>query len=178
MSDKPTYLGLLNAISVGEQRGGEILSVWAAATPDPELAKTLSIVAIREREHAASFAKRMCELGFEVRLRPSTTFDAHLTLAASHASDTEKFVQILPKRREAREQDPLNHLFDDTSIDPQTGALLGRFIAEERDSERLLEAARRRASEQPARDGELEDIKARIERLTETLEDLKAIRGR
>ncbi len=178
MSDKPTYLGLLNAIAVGEQRGGEILSSWAATTRDPALARTLNIVAIREREHAASFAKRICELGFEVRTKPSATFEAHLSLSASQANDAEKFAQVLPKSQSAGDRDPLNHLFDDPNIDPQTGALLGRFIAEERDSDRLLEAARQRVGNKPARDDDLEDIKARIERLTETLEDLKAIRGR
>lgn len=176
MSDKPTYLGLLNAIAVGEQRGGEILSSWAAATQDPALARTLSIVAIREREHAAAFAKRICELGFEVRTRPSAKFEAHLALSASQASDADKFAEVLPASQ--KDRDPLNHLFDDPNIDPQTGALLGRFIAEERDSDRLLDTARNRIGEKPIRDGELEDIKARIERLTETLEDLKAIRVR
>ncbi|MCR9277814.1 MAG: hypothetical protein NXH85_07540 [Pseudomonadaceae bacterium] len=177
MSEKPTYLGLLNAVAVGEQRGGEILSAWAAATPDPELAKTLSVVAIREREHAASFAKRLCELGFDVRTKPSAAFEAHLNLAASSASDAEKFAEVLPVAKSDRNSDPLNHLFDDPSIDPQTGALLGRFIAEERDSERLLSAARARVTSSEESDGELEEIKARIERLTETLEDLKAMRS-
>ena len=35
---------------------------------------------------------------------------------------------------------PLGRMFDDTTIDPQTGALLGRFIAEERDSLRMFQA--------------------------------------
>ncbi len=34
----------------------------------------------------------------------------------------------------------LSGIFADTTIDPITGALLGRFIAEERDTQRLLEA--------------------------------------
>ena len=37
-------------------------------------------------------------------------------------------------------KDPFGKMFDDTTIDIQTGELLGRYIAEERDSGRILRA--------------------------------------
>lgn len=177
---KPTYLGLLNAIAVGEARGAELLEAWAASTPDSTLAADLTTVAIREREHAAAFAKRLHELGFAVRKRNASRFEQDLRLAASSAHDAEKFAQLLPERTSdpvSDKADPLDYLFDDHSIDPQTGALLGRFIAEERDSERILARARERSLASPhGGDEELAAIANRIDRLTATLESLKALR--
>ena len=104
--------------------------------------RVLEIVSIREAEHAAVFRKRLCELGYDVRQTPSATFDDDLALARSAASDEEKFARLIGAEIDAASNDPLSRLFDDPTIDPQTGALLGRFIAEERDSERRLRAAR------------------------------------
>ena len=67
MADKPSYLGLLNAIAVGEARGQALLEAWADTSANSALAEVLGFVAIREREHAAAFTKRLCELGFSVR---------------------------------------------------------------------------------------------------------------
>lgn len=175
MSDKPTYLGLLNAIAVGEGRGCALLNAWADVTKDESLAGTLRMVAIREQEHAAAFTKRLCELGYSVREAPRGDLDAKLELARSSQNDRQKFEAILDYGREQPTTDPLNELFKDTSIDIQTGALLGRFIAEERDSERKLRAAYDRLG-QPQSDDALGEIAARLARLTATIEELKALR--
>ena len=186
MSDKPSYLGLLNAIAVGEQRGHAVLSAWRDITRDPDLAGVLNVVAVREQEHAAAFAKRLCELGFGLKESPSADFDESLALARSDASDQEKFRRILGYGTddEMDKPDPLAHVFDDRTIDPQTGALLGRFIAEERDSERMLRRAwQKREPEHPAAgDGDeanvLAEIAERIDRLSRTLEEIKQLRHR
>ena len=175
MADKPTYLGLLNAIAVGEGRGHALLDAWANATRDESLAAVLRMVAIRECEHSAAFTKRLCELGYSVREAPRGDLDQKLALARSAADDREKFRSILGYGREERTTDPLADLFKDKSIDIQTGELLGRFIAEERDSERQLKAAQARLDKAPA-DDSLSEISARLERLTASIEELKALR--
>ncbi|MFU8815631.1 MAG: hypothetical protein ACNA7W_09810 [Pseudomonadales bacterium] len=183
MSDKPTYLGLLNAIAVGERRGHAVLSAWCSVTGDRELASVLNMVAIREQEHAAAFEKRLCELGYGVKETANPAFDESLAAARSNASDRDKFQQVLGygAREENEGDDPLARVFDDRSIDPQTGALLGRFIAEERDSERQLRAAwhlteAAASSANGDDDPLLADIAARIDRLAETIEQFKQLR--
>jgi hypothetical protein len=142
MSDKPSYLGLLNAIAVNEARGHALYDAWAATTQDPELARTLKTVAIRECEHAAVFTKRLCELGYEVRDEPAADFDARLATLKSDSSDTQKFENVFGFGRESPKavERGLAEIFDDKTIDPVTGKLLGRFIAEEHDSRRRLQA--------------------------------------
>ncbi len=67
MSDKPSYLGLLNAVAIAERRAGEYLGRWAATTSDPNLRATLHTIALREAEHGLAFAKRIDELGCVLR---------------------------------------------------------------------------------------------------------------
>ncbi|MDZ7670066.1 MAG: hypothetical protein U5Q16_11830 [Gammaproteobacteria bacterium] len=185
MSDKPSYLGLLNAIAVGEWRGHALLSAWRDSTSNADLAAILDQVAIREQEHAAAFTKRLCELGYGLKQSPSGEFEETLAVARSAASDADKFRRVLGYggTDDGARPDPLERIFEDRSIDPQTGALLGRFIAEERDSERCLRAAwARLAPAEPAGTGSsdeetvLADIAARIDRLAGTLEELKKLR--
>ncbi len=174
---KPSYLGLLNAIAVGEAQADELLCAWRDATQNESLAAVLNFVAIREREHAAAFEKRICELGFSVRSSAAERFQQRLALAGSDASDRDKFAELLNLRSsDDGDDDPFGALFDDKSIDPTTGALLGRYIAEERDSGRRLRAACA-ALDNPASDPVLDDIAERLDRLTSTLEELKALRG-
>ena len=45
MSDKPSYLGLLNAISLAETEAHEYLTAWAAVTPHDGVRQTLLTVA-------------------------------------------------------------------------------------------------------------------------------------
>jgi hypothetical protein len=186
MSDKPSYLGLLNAIAVGEGQGYQLLSAWAQCTPDAELANALTVIALREQEHAAAFEKRMCELGYTVRRKNDPAFDARLEVVGSAISDRKKFKKVLGIRKNnadlANQPDQFASLFDDPNIDIQTGALLGRFIAEERDSGRHLRAAYRSlnglaASELNGEARELEEICARLDALTKTIDGLKAARS-
>ena len=179
MNDKPSYLGLLNAIAVGESRGYELLSEWGKRAQSPELTQVLNLVAIREHEHAAAFTKRLCELGYDVRQKSSGRFDEHLALAKSDADDREKFEEILgygPGKQDPVRDDPLANLFEDESIDPQTGALLGRFIAEERDSGKRLRSAYQQLDGPQSEDAVLKQIVERLDRLSGTLEELKTLR--
>jgi rubrerythrin len=179
-ANKPSYIGLLNAISVGESRGGELLSAWARATPSADVRAVLEVVAIREREHGAAFAKRLCELGFSVREKPNERFGRDLACASSTRSDREKFEHIL-RYHEAPGVDVLDTLFADVTIDAETGALLGRFIAEERDSERRLRACydivrvRDPAATNAADDVLLQSLTERLDRLTSTLAEIRAL---
>lgn len=177
---KPAFLGLLNAIAVGESRGGQLLSGWARTTSDPGVRAVLEFVAVREAEHGAAFTKRLCELGFAVREISSERFERDLACATSTATDLHKFEQIL-RYQEPREGDPLSTLFAEPTIDPETGALLGRFIAEERDSERRLRACYQslRPSTSAPRAGEplLRDLADRLDRLTATLAEIRELRS-
>ena len=140
MSDKPTYLGLLNAIALNESRAYGYLQAWIATTPDPDVRKVLATVAAREGEHGLSFAKRINELGFEVREKDDQGLEERVPVAmSSELSDIEKF-----ERFGLHELEGVLCYFDDVfkdhSIDIATGELLGRYIAEEFDSCRLLRA--------------------------------------
>jgi hypothetical protein len=156
---KPTYLGLLNTISLAESRAYQVLSAWAAVTDNPDVRRVISTVAIREGEHGMAFTKRLNELGFSVLDRPDPSFEAKLTCAQSNCSDVEKFEALgLGRSGDAGDSDrpdALDGLFHDRTIDPQTGALLGRWIAEERDSARLLGRCYRalRSGKSPATSG-------------------------
>jgi rubrerythrin len=139
MSDKPTFLGLLNAIAVGELTAHRLVSEWADVTKDPAVRKVLLTVAAREGEHAMTFARRINELGYEVRDRPDEVAQHHLEVIRSECSDVEKFETIgVTENEESGEPDIFEGYFRDHSIDSRTGELLGRFIAEERESERML----------------------------------------
>ena len=87
MHTKPTYLGLLNAIAVGESNGHQIFTTWAGATSNNELRGLLELIAIREAEHAAAFSKRIAELGYQLRPRKNKALKSVLKLASSDASD-------------------------------------------------------------------------------------------
>ena len=140
MSDKPSYLGLLNAIAVGERGGEQLFDTWACATTNDDVRAVLRTVALREGEHARSFAKRIDELGFSVLDRPDADLPRRLELAASTTvSDREKFERLgFSKAPEGR--DVFASFFDDTTMDIETGTLMGRYVSEERDTGRRLRA--------------------------------------
>ncbi len=139
-STKPTFLGLLNALAVAETAAEPLLITWAATTKDKRLAKTLRFVAMREGEHGKAFAKRMLELGYEVRWPDPTSADKNLDLAAStKKTDLQKF-RSFKLGKPSPKIDVFDNMFNDKTIDPITGGILGRYIAEERDSTRLLAA--------------------------------------
>ena len=150
---KPSFLGLLNAIAVSETAAEPLLLTWADTTKDKRLATTLRFVAMREGEHGKAFAKRMLELGYEVRWPETDSSTKTLAMAASTSkTDAQKF-RSFKLGKPSPKIDVFDTMFNDKTIDPATGALLGRYIAEERDSTRLLAAEydRLRAKEQAAK---------------------------
>jgi rubrerythrin len=141
MSSKPSYLGLLNAIAVAEGRAHSYLCAWAARTRSDEVRRVLLTVAAREGEHAATFAKRINELGYEVRHNDEGSLERAMEIVTSDRSDLEKMKALKLHRLDTGDKpDVFDGFFKDHSIDIRTGELLGRYIAEERDSARLLRA--------------------------------------
>ena len=180
----PTFLPLLNSIAVNEARGHKLLGAWAATAKDPDLKAALTFVSIREGEHAMAFTKRMCELGHAVdegsAYQVFRNFDELLACAGSDASDAEK-VDMLTRGEPAdgERKDPFRNFFKDTTIDPQTGALLGRFIAEERDSARRLRAeydrVRAQGRSSPAAGDDIAALKSCVASLESELASLRKL---
>jgi len=137
---KPSYLGLLNTISLAETHAGVYLRAWADATSDEDLAETLRLVAARETSHGDLFCRRLCELGYELRHKPDPKAAERLARYANpKISDCEK---IGEEREEAG--DPfgeINEQLADGVFDPMTANMLTWYIAEERDSGKRLRAA-------------------------------------
>lgn len=142
MSDKPSYLGLLNAIAVGELGGEQQFCAWAEVTTDDELRQVLRTVQLREAEHARSFAKRIDELGYSVLDRPDPDLARRMEIVCStELTDCQKLEKLgFRSDRPTDGPDIFAKFFDDTTIDPETGALMGRYISEERDTGRRLRA--------------------------------------
>jgi hypothetical protein len=133
-TEPPSYLQALNAIAITEGRARDFYLAWAETSRDPELQEVMRFVAVREIEHHWAFRKRIRELGYDFVDGPCKLCDEWHALFASDASDIEKFrgfgfdsPDVLPK-------DDFADFFDDLTLDPETGALLGRYVAEERDS--------------------------------------------
>lgn len=138
-SGKPTYLGLLNTVSLAETRAHCYLTEWASVTKSEEVRQVLLTVAGREGEHGMSFAKRINELGYQLRSKPDDRSDRALEIVRSGCSDLEKFEALgLHKLDTGDEPDVFDDLFKDHTIDIRTAEMLGRYIAEERDSARLF----------------------------------------
>jgi rubrerythrin len=146
MSDKPSYLGLLNAVACAETRAHAYLSAWAETTDDADVRAILTKVAWREYEHGAAFSKRINELGFEVRTTDDPKHEERMEIARStEMSDLEKLDALgILQFCSDDEPDIFDGFFRDHSIDIQTGELLGRYIAEERDTLRLVAGCKAR----------------------------------
>ena len=177
---EPTFLPLLNTIAVNECKGEILLNAWAEATNDKSLASALRFVAIREGEHAWAFTKRMCELGYPVSeddaFQVFQDFDGLLECLSSTASDRDK-IATFSGGLEGDGSDPFAAIFQDTSIDPETGGLLGRYIAEERDSGRRLQIEYDRISGAASSStSELAELRACIEALRVEVQDLKRLK--
>jgi rubrerythrin len=140
MSDKPSYLSLLNAIAVGELGGEVLFNEWAAATPNDDVRAVLQTVALREGEHAKSFAKRINELGYSVIPKEDPDLAGRCAIAGSTTlTDCEKFERLGYKRvEENNDEDTFSNFFDDLTMDIRTGEFMGRYVSEERDSVRML----------------------------------------
>ena len=144
MTEKPSYLGLLNAISLGESEAECYLNCWAATTPRDDVRAVLQTVAIREGEHGKAFAKRINELGFGLIPKEKSDLDEKMAIVTStELSDCEKFAKLkLGASPKPGQADFFVKFFEDTTMDIQTTALMGRYVGEERDSGRLLAACR------------------------------------
>jgi hypothetical protein len=138
MSAKPSYLGLLNAIAVGEADAGCYLAEWAKVTPSDDVRAVINTIALRESEHGMAFTKRIDELGYDVQPRPDPKQAEKMAIASSSSlSDKEKFEALgLGKRPTNGTTDVFDTFFENKDLDPVTGGLLGRYVAEERDSGR------------------------------------------
>jgi len=141
MSDTPRYVGLLNALAISETIAHDFLEAWIAVTPDDGVRATLELISIREGEHGMALAKRVIDLGYPLEKRDDPGSVKRLEIAGSDLSDLEK-MEALNLQRYFSDDTPdfFDTVFADHSIDPQTGALLGRHIAEERDTGRRLKA--------------------------------------
>jgi rubrerythrin len=182
MPEKPSYLGLLNAVANAETNAAAYLGAWAEVTPDPDVRRILVTVAAREREHGAAFAKRINELGFELRVTEDPGLEQRMAIACSRdMTDLEKLeaVDLLDFCVPDGEPDVFDSFFRDHSIDAQTGALLGRYIAEERDTLRLVSGCasilRARAESSAATAGELAGLEEKIDAVCRAVEELRQI---
>jgi ferritin len=134
---KPPYLGLLNAISLGESEAGVYLEAWANATDDEELAGCLRFVAARETSHGELFCRRLAELGYDLRQKPDPKAAARLARYANpKISDCEK---VGPEREETGEPfADIRKAMADGVYDEMTCNMLQWYINEEIDSGRRL----------------------------------------
>ena len=190
MSEKPRYLGLLNAIANGEAQAHEYLTAWIDTTDDPHVRDVLSTVAAREGEHGMAFAKRIDELGYSVRRSDDDSGGSakRMRIATSDRSDLEKMEAFGLDRLDTQgKPDVFDTIFSDHSIDIATGALLGRYIAEERDSARLLrgcyealkanDAARAASPPTHAADDRLASLEAKLDAVCAALGHLETVVG-
>ncbi len=184
MAEKPSYLKLLNGISCAETRAHQYLSAWADVTTDPDVRAVLRTVAAREGEHGMAFAKRINELGFEVQPTDDPKFATRMEIACSDRSDLEKaeMLDLLEFATEPDEPDVFDGFFRDHSIDIQTGELLGRYIAEERDTIRRLRGCHAQLSakacdtpEQSEPPDRLAALEGKIDAACRAIEELRQI---
>jgi hypothetical protein len=173
MSDKPSYLSLLNAIAVGELGGELLFNEWAAATPNDNVRAVLETVALREGEHAKSFAKRINELGFSVIPKEDPGLADRCGIVGSKTlNDCEKFERLGFNRASKEPTDIFAKFFDDVTMDIQTGELMGRYVSEERDTGRMLRSCYEAIS---AGNGQATSaIEERLERIECALTELAA----
>ena len=138
-SQKPRYLGLLNAISLAESHAGIYLEAWANATCDEDLACTLRLVAAREKSHGDVFCRRLSELGYSLRHKPDPEAEGRIACYGNpKMSDLEK---IATRREDGDPFGEIEQRLRAGEFDPMTANLLGWYICEERDSGRRLREA-------------------------------------
>ena len=155
---------------------------WADTTSSDDVRCVLLTVAAREGEHGMSFAKRINELGYSVREKDDPGFAKRMRVAGSDRTDLEKMEKLGLNRLDTGEgPDVFDDVFKNHSIDIRTGELLGRYIAEERDSARMLrccyEQLKARAGQRSAtsRSDQLESVEAKVDALCRAVEDLRQI---
>jgi hypothetical protein len=183
VSDKPSYLGLLNGIALAESRAHRYLEAWIAVTPNPDVKAVLQTVSYREGEHGLAFAKRINELGYQLREKDDPAGAKAMEIAGSDLPDVEKFRKLGLDRLEQDVLGLFDNVFADHSIDIQTGALLGRYIAEEYDTGRRLRAcyealaAGEGGRPAPAGDDRIAALAGQVDALCRAVEDLRQVVG-
>jgi len=142
MDEKPSYLALLNRIAHAESDAECYLNAWAESTSRDDVRQIISTVALREGEHGKAFAKRICELGYAMEPAAESKMAERMPITSSTTlTDREKFEKLgFGQPTDTSKPDQFVAFFNDPTIDIQTGALLGRYIAEERDSGRMFQA--------------------------------------
>src|SRR3954467_821113 len=124
MSDKPSYLGLLNAVSNGESAAHEYLNCWISVTKNDDVRCVLQKVSAREGEHGLAFAKRINELGYNLIKKDDPDQKKRIKIASSDKSDLEKMEAFGLGRPDTGDKpDIFEKFFADKTIDPTTGAL-------------------------------------------------------
>lgn len=176
MSEKPSYLGLLNAIAVGERGGEELFEAWAAATPNDDVRGVLTTVALREGEHARQFTKRINELGYSVLPKEDPGLAGRVaTVQRTDLTDCEKFERLGVGREPKGDTDIFTNFFADLTMDIKTSELMGRYVAEERDTGRRLEACYCELSSSATNgSADMASLEARLERIECALAELAA----
>jgi hypothetical protein len=141
VSQKPSFLGLLNSVALAEAAAHCYLEAWIAVTDHDGVRDTLRTVSAREGEHGMAFAKRINELGYTLKPKDDPGQAKRMDIASSSMTDLEKMEAFGLGRLDTGDgPDVFDGFFKDHTIDPVTGGLLGRYIAEERDSARRLRA--------------------------------------
>ena len=120
MSDKPSYLGLLNAIAVAERQAGEYLDCGPTVTPSDDVRAVIHTVALRETEHGLAFEKRIDELGYGLVDKPDPNHAKRMTIASSTTlSDREKFEALgLGRAPTNGTSDIFDNFFENKDLDP------------------------------------------------------------
>ena len=141
MSEKPSYLGLLNAIAVGERGGEELFEAWACGDAERRRPRRAADGRPARGRARLAFAKRINELGYSVHPqggpeagRPRRPRRAHRPRPIARSSSGSASASA------PGDTDIFGKFFDDMTMDVQTGALMGRYVAEERDTGRQLRA--------------------------------------
>ena len=129
-----------------------------------------------------TFAKRVNELGYEVRRGDDSNLQKALEIVRSDRSDIKKMEKLKVNTLDTGDKpDIFDGLFKDHSIDIHTGALLGRYICEERDTARLLRscydqlvAADKAGGAAPASES-LTALESKVDALCGAVEELREI---
>lgn len=180
MPDKPSYLGLLNGIASFETRAERYFTAWADKTSNDELRAILRTVAAREGEHGMSFAKRINELGFDHVPNDDPNFENQMAIARSDLGDLDKAEKMGVTKYLGDSLSYFDTVFADHTIDIRTGELLGRYIAEEHDTIRLLTGCHDALQCQAAAtaapvQADLSGLEQKVDALCRTVEELRQI---
>ena len=173
MPDKPSYLGLINAVSLGETAAHEYLEEWIKVTPNDDVRCVLQTVSARRASTARrspSASTSRLHVAPQGRPRPG---QAHGHRGPSKKrTDLEKMERFgLGRLDTGDEPDIFDGFFSDHSIDIRTGELLGRYIAEEREQRPpapvLLRTAqgRSRRLEVDASEDRLAELERKVDQL-------------